>query len=526
MTTCKCTNKGKMVKRIYLAAFLTGMLCFASCENKTADQVPTVAPAVTYTPIPTATPVPTEPVPTVTLAPTATPVPTVTPAPTVTPVPTDTPVPTATPTDTPLPTLTPTSVPEYPCDLYARMYTIWLRKMPSSKGPTVDSTTLVLYSGTKMTALDRIYDKGTKKWWIKVLYNGEEYYAKPEHVAFSYFECDEARLSIVDPADKRYTYEDMQQDLKELSAKYPNNFSCESVAKTLDDRDIYVCTIGNREADKFIFLTATTHGREFMTSWLVMRQAEFYLEYMDEGFYEDKTYSELFEDVCVVLMPMLNPDGAAISAAGSNLAIRDPELRDAIRDMYESDLASGICPSNRGFSTYCSRWKANARGVDLNRNYPYGWEETNENPNPGCEDYKGETPFSEIETQAQKAVLDKYMSEKTLLAAISYHATGRAMTWDVAGTEANKEGCEKLTSIINLLTDYKVNLAEKFASNGKTLSLAGFTDWMNNEEIAPTVTVEVERASVFIPNTSEMDIDEVWAENREIWPGVIYTFTE
>ena len=42
------------------------------------------------------------------------------------------------------------------------------------------------------------------------------------------------------------------------------------------------------------------------------------------------------------------------------------------------------------------------RGVDLNRNYGYGWgsNDTGSSPNPCSATYRGESEFSEPETQA------------------------------------------------------------------------------------------------------------------------------
>jgi predicted deacylase len=62
------------------------------------------------------------------------------------------------------------------------------------------------------------------------------------------------------------------------------------------------------------------------------------------------------------------------------------------------------------------------RGVDLNRNYGYKWGYDNKgsSDNPCSEEYRGESAFSELETQAIKDLLEIYQFDSV----ISYHSFG------------------------------------------------------------------------------------------------------
>jgi len=65
---------------------------------------------------------------------------------------------------------------------------------------------------------------------------------------------------------------------------------------------------------------------------------------------------------------------------------------------------------------------SNEIGVDLNRNYDYGWDmnQQGSSTKPCDEDYRGKAPFSEPETKAIKNFVEKYQSQ--LKVVINLHA--------------------------------------------------------------------------------------------------------
>ncbi|KNC56023.1 zinc carboxypeptidase A 1 [Thecamonas trahens ATCC 50062] len=76
------------------------------------------------------------------------------------------------------------------------------------------------------------------------------------------------------------------------------------------------------------------------------------------------------------------------------------ELAHWIRDTYTLHLLPLLNPDGRArveaTSNYC--WRGNARGVDLNRNFPWAWGGEGASHNPRSEEYCGKTVLSEPES--------------------------------------------------------------------------------------------------------------------------------
>ncbi len=91
------------------------------------------------------------------------------------------------------------------------------------------------------------------------------------------------------------------------------------------------------------------------------------LEYYESGSFHGTNYRNLFSDTAVHIIPMVNPDGIALSQFGES-ALRSPELVEMVRICYVYDTLAGR--TDRPYDSYLAHWKANARGVDLNKNFP------------------------------------------------------------------------------------------------------------------------------------------------------------
>ncbi|MCR5585297.1 MAG: hypothetical protein K6F63_07705 [Lachnospiraceae bacterium] len=481
----------------------------AGCENS-EKKVPT-APATqteeTKTPTPDAAKT--------TEAPTSTPTPTVTNTPT--PVPTATftpsPTPTATNSPTPTPTKKPTALvngkPVFPCSAYVDCYSLTLRSTAD-----VREKLLKIYNGTEVT----ITGNSASSFYYECTYQGNNYTINKSYITFDEpFGFDYNSFEIVDPRDVVYSYSDMEKDIFELAEKYPETFSYYSAGKSPDKREMYVCTIGNPDAPKCIYITGTAHAREFCTSLLLMMQSEYYLKTIEEGYFKDVNYKDLFNEICFVLLPMQNPDGVDLCISGPS-AIRNLVLRSKIQSMYDREDAEFYKKYGKHNSNFYKRWKSNAQGIDINRNYSFGWEETNDYPVPASSGYKGEEPFCATEVKIQIEVLNKLMEEKDLVFAISYHATGNDLSWEVEGMKGDflKE-CKAAVEALVYVTDYEPNMNDM--NLDKEVPLAGYTDWLNGEEIVPSITIEILPMSLYLAaeKPTEEEMQDAWVANRQVW---------
>lgn len=243
---------------------------------------------------------------------------------------------------------------------------------------------------------------------------------------------------IVDETDTKYSYEDMKRDLKELAERYPEQTGLESLGKTADKRDIYCLRLGNPQAKKQIILQGCMHAREWLNCQVLMKTLERYLKSYHTGTYKGKTYARIFDQVAVYAVPMVNPDGVTISQYGIS-RIKDKSLRARLKKM-----------SRRGS---WSRWKANGRGVDLNRNFPASWGRRKDRKAPASEGYQGKKAGSERET---KAVMGLIKRLPNLKACISYHSRGEIIYWGAKGTGSKRTAAYRLAKTVKSMCGYSL----------------------------------------------------------------------
>ncbi|MGN0692945.1 MAG: M14 family zinc carboxypeptidase, partial [Oscillospiraceae bacterium] len=256
------------------------------------------------------------------------------------------------------------------------------------------------------------------------------------------------KTNIVKSASAPYTYDDMSEDIERLAARYPELMEYSIIGTTADNRNIYDIVLGSPAADKQIVIQASCHAREYMTSLLVMEQ----LEYCLNGYYTEEyngvLFKELFDNYAMHIIPMLNPDGVTISQLGIE-GIKDDNIREELHLMYLNAVEN----NNTSYTEerYYQRWKANARGVDLNNNFDGRWEELKGAESPAGWSYKGEAPESEAESAAVTALIRGLSNPVTV---ISYHATGSVLWWDYGQTGEFMERCTKQAELISSLTGY------------------------------------------------------------------------
>ena len=261
-----------------------------------------------------------------------------------------------------------------------------------------------------------------------------------------------------------YSYTQMLADIGALMGHPNGKLTCETLATSLDGRDIPVLRFGDAQASHHILIQAGIHGREYITSRLAIDLLSGLLEACPDG----------ISDVMFHIIPMANPDGAAISLQGPG-ALNDPALAEGVRQILAQEGASH------------TQWKANARGTDLNRNFPEGWESLT-GLGPGSSRYRGASPLSEPETQALAGYLGQYGFKAT----ISYHSYGNIIYWEGAYTPGLAALNRSLATLFAEKTGYPLG-----ANEAEAVERGGFKDWALGTCAIPSVTIEIGAVDCF-----------------------------
>lgn len=302
-----------------------------------------------------------------------------------------------------------------------------------------------------------------------------------------------------------YTYGTMIRDLNFLKNKYFVLFGIRELAQTADQRSILDVVLGNPEADTQIIIQSAIHGREYLNTLLAMKQLEHILEQYSTAAYKGIPYAKLLEQICFHILPMTNPDGVTISQRGVH-GIRSEDLRKELKACYHNDLMQGYTQANE--NTYWSRFKANARGVDLNRNFDAGWEAFQGSNMPSFERYKGAAPASEIETRAILELAER----NNAICVISYHSAGDLIYWDYGSKGSVYEKDRELAKLAAGVTGYPMEPTWQNETDA-----AGCSDYFVLKKGIAAITIENGAG------TCPLSIDKfaaIWNANYRLWPAL------
>ena len=162
------------------------------------------------------------------------------------------------------------------------------------------------------------------------------------------------------PTNISYSYSILTLNIKSLTQIYPF-ITSGSIGNTVLGKQIPYIKIGT--GLKEIFYNASFHANEWITTPLLMKFIEnFSQAYVENGTIYGYNIRQLFNSVSLYIIPMVNPDGV-------NLVTGEISSKDTIYQKVKtiSNNYPGI-PFPEG-------WKANINGVDLNLQFPAGWEQ-------------------------------------------------------------------------------------------------------------------------------------------------------
>ncbi len=314
---------------------------------------------------------------------------------------------------------------------------------------------------------------------------------------------------IVDISKANYSHEEMAEDLFKLSTLYPKHFSYRSFGKTVLGRDLYVAILGNPDAAKQILVSAGIHAREYLTPLLVMKQIEFCLAYYESGDCSDVSYKDLFDNVCFYIVPMTNPDGIMLSQGGID-TVSDRAVRQKILDIHLADFKAGETKA-ASINEYLKSWKANANGVDLNRNFDARWEEYVGIDRPSYRNYKGPSAASEPETQAMVALTEGLPN---IQAVLCIHSQGEVLYWNCGQSTQLKNETQQFTKMVAQITGYYIVPTQN--------NDASFSDWCALENGNIAITVETGNGTCPLPISQ---FATIWTQNYNLLAKAARYFT-
>jgi D-alanyl-D-alanine dipeptidase len=346
--------------------------------------------------------------------------------------------------------------------------------------PDVDSTRLArVYKGKSITLL------GWEGRFAFVDYDGRQAYVMSSYIMPS-AELDPQKVLDIVSKTAEYSYESMLSDIQMLAERYPNLIRVDTIGKSELGKNLPVLILGDPNAKHQVIIQAAIHGREHMTAWLAMALTEYWAQREMAG----------CENVCFHIIPMMNPDGVAIS--------QNAKLSSKALAVYKRDKALGFTTDSQ--SVYAQFWKANGLGVDLNRNFDAGWSKIDERKEPSAMNYRGTKPFSAAETKALRDYTLKVNPDVT----ISYHATGSFIFYEFGNYKNVNTVSEDLARHVSMVTGYPL-----MPDDGE--SFGGYKDWCIEDLKIPSLTIEV---GCQLAPLNVREINAIFARNLNVLPTI------
>lgn len=200
-----------------------------------------------------------------------------------------------------------------------------------------------------------------------------------------------------------YTWQEMLDILDAMHAEFPDLISAkEPIGMSWEGRPIHMVRISNApdqdQAKPELFYNALHHAREPAS----LSQLILFMWHLLENYGTDPEVTYIVDTFELYFVPCINPDGYVYN------------------EMTSPD-GGGMWRKNRrnnGDGTF---------GVDLNRNYGFGWgtDNSGSSPDPASDVYRGPAPFSEPETQ----VIRDFCEGREFRLTLNYHTFGNLLIY-------------------------------------------------------------------------------------------------
>lgn len=293
------------------------------------------------------------------------------------------------------------------------------------------------------------------------------------------------------PTDIAYSSQLIGYCVRGLAARYPF-ISTGELGKSVMGRPLWYISMGMGE--NRVLYNASHHANEWITTPVLLKFAEELAYAYAAG--EDiggQSAAEIFDYASITLVPAVDPDGIDLVTG---------ELTQG--EFYSSAVKTAELYPQLAFP---SGWKANIRGVDLNLQYPAGWEQARENKaalgitSPAPADFVGREPLCAPEARAMYEFTRMLAPSLTL----SYHTQGQVIYWKYLDLEPPM--ARSIAEAFSYASGYSVE-DTPYASG-----FAGYKDWFIQDYDRPGYTIEAGIGENPLPISQ---FDEIYAHNRDL----------
>lgn len=228
-----------------------------------------------------------------------------------------------------------------------------------------------------------------------------------------------SKLDFKTPTElnKHHTYDELVTKLEQLNKRFPKISRLYNIGQSLKGRKLWVIEISDRPGEhqlmkpEFRYI-GNMHGNEVVGRELLLHLAKLLLE----NYGSSDLVTALVNSTRIHLLPSMNPDG------------------------YDKSV-EGDCESERG--------RANGNNVDLNRNFPDRFGETDDNK----------------ETQPEVQAIMGWSHEYPFVLGANLHGGSLVTNYPFDGNKARKNGVYTASSDDRLF----VHLARTYSSNHPTM---------------------------------------------------------
>ena len=196
-----------------------------------------------------------------------------------------------------------------------------------------------------------------------------------------------------------YTWDELNERFDILLEQYPEIISERFIiGQSLEGNDIWAFKVSDNpnenENEPELLLTGLIHAREPLS----MMNIFYFVQLLAENYDSDPELNYLVNNREMWFIPVLNPDGY----------IYNESIEPSGGGMHRKNRKDTGCGNGT------------SRGVDLNRNFGFGWgsDDIGSSPDPCSVVYRGESAFSEPETQ----IVRDFILEHDFKIILHYHS--------------------------------------------------------------------------------------------------------